>query len=110
MDEQDYDGGAVLIGETRPSRCVSAAEIDALLASRDAAADPARAMDTRADIATFKRALAKLPERPREVLRRMSVKGNTADDVAKQLHVSVLTVDADLKQALKHCARSMRRP
>jgi RNA polymerase sigma-70 factor, ECF subfamily len=84
---------------------VSAAEIDALLDIREDARDPAVVMEVCPGIEAFKRALAELPERPREVLRRMSIEGNTTHEVAKQLKVSVFTVEGDLKQALKHCSR-----
>jgi RNA polymerase sigma-70 factor, ECF subfamily len=89
---------------------VSASDIDAVLDVRDDAPDPARIVEARSDIEAFKRALDKLPERPREVLRRMSLEGKTAQEVAEQLQVSVRTVEADLKQALQHCAHSLRRP
>jgi RNA polymerase sigma-70 factor (ECF subfamily) len=89
---------------------VSAAEIDALLDVRDETPDPARIAEARSDVEAFKKALAELPERPREVLRQMAIEGRTAQDVAEQLKVSVRTVEADLAQALKHCAGSLGRP
>jgi RNA polymerase sigma-70 factor, ECF subfamily len=89
---------------------VSAAEIDALFDLRDDTPDPARVVEARSDIEAFKKALAELAERPREVLRQMSIEGRTAHEVAQQLQVSIRTVEADLAQALKHCARSLGRP
>ena len=83
---------------------VSAAEIDALLDVCDEGADPARVAEARSDIAAFKRALAALPARPREVLRSISIEGQPAHVVAARLNVSVRTVETDLKLALSHCA------
>lgn len=89
---------------------VTAVEVDAILNIRDDAPDPARIVEARSDIDAFRKALAELPERPREVLRRMSIEGRTAHEVAEQLQVSIRTVEADLAHALKHCARSLQRP
>jgi RNA polymerase sigma-70 factor (ECF subfamily) len=89
---------------------VSASEIDALLDIRDDAPDPAWVVEARSEIEAFKKALAELPERAREVLRRMSIEGKTAQQVAEELEVSVRTVEADLREALQHCARSLYRP
>lgn len=86
------------------SHRVSAAEIDALLDVSDEGADPARIAEARSDIEAFKRALAQLPSRPREVLRSMSIEEQPAHAVAARLNVSVRTVEADLKLALSHCA------
>lgn len=77
---------------------------------RDDAPDPARVVEARSEIEAFKKALAELPERAREVLRRMSIEGKTAQQVAEELEVSVRTVEADLREALQHCARSLHRP
>jgi RNA polymerase sigma-70 factor (ECF subfamily) len=88
---------------------VSKAEIDALFDIRDDAPDPARIAEARSDIDAFKKALAELPERPREVLRHMAIEGKTAQEAAGLLGVSVRTVEADLAQALKHCARYLGR-
>jgi RNA polymerase sigma-70 factor (ECF subfamily) len=83
---------------------VSASEIDALLDVRDDGPDPARVVEARSEIEAFKRALAGLPERPREVLRSISMEGKSAHEVAERLQVSVRTVESDLKLALNHCA------
>ena len=83
---------------------VSASEIDALLDVCDDGPDPARVVEARSEIEAFKRALAGLPERPREVLRSISIEGKSAHEVAERLQVSVRTVESDLKLALSHCA------
>jgi RNA polymerase sigma-70 factor (ECF subfamily) len=88
---------------------VGAAEIDALLDISDDAPDPARIVEARSEIEAFKRALAELPERPREVLRRISIEGAPAQEVAERLQVSVRTVESDLKLALGHCADKLGR-
>jgi RNA polymerase sigma-70 factor (ECF subfamily) len=89
---------------------LSAAEIEALLDVRDDAPDPARIVEARSEIQAFKKALAELPERPREVLRRMSIEGKTAQQVAEELDVSIRTVEVALREALRHCAESLHRP
>ena len=86
---------------------VSASEIDALLDIGDDAPDPARIVEARSEIEAFKRALADLPERPREVLRSISIEGLPAQEVAERLQVSVRTVESDLKLALSHCANKL---
>lgn len=91
------------------NRAVAAAEIDALLDVSDEAPDPARIVEARLEIEAFKRALAELPARPREVLHSISIEGRSADEVARQLDVSVRTVESDLRKALKHCAEELDR-
>jgi RNA polymerase sigma-70 factor (ECF subfamily) len=86
------------------SRNVSAAEIDALLDICDDGPDPARVAEARSEIEAFKRALEGLPERPRDVLRSVAVEGQSAQQVAERIGVSVRTVESDLKSALSHCA------
>lgn len=86
---------------------VSASEIDVLLDVCDDGPDPARIAEARSDIEAFKRALAELPPRPREVLRCISIEGHPAHEVAARLNVSVRTVESDLKLALSHCADSL---
>jgi RNA polymerase sigma-70 factor, ECF subfamily len=83
---------------------VSRTEVDALLDICDDAPDPAKVVEARSEIEAFKRALAELPVRPREVLRSISIDGKSRDEVAAHLQVSVRTVENDLKQALSHCA------
>jgi RNA polymerase sigma factor (sigma-70 family) len=83
---------------------VSATEIDALLDVRDEGPDPAEVAEARSEIEAFKRALAELPPRPREVLCSISIEGQRAQEVAARLQVSLRTVESDLKLALSHCA------
>jgi RNA polymerase sigma-70 factor, ECF subfamily len=82
----------------------SAAEIDALLDVCDEEPDPARIVEARSEIEAFKRALAQLPARAREVLHCIAVEGQSAQQVATRCGVSVRTVEGDLKLALNHCA------
>ena len=83
---------------------VSTAEIDALLDVSDEGPSPARIVEARSDIDAFKRALAELPARPRDVLYSVAIEGRSPQDVAARLGVSVRTVESDLKLALSHCA------
>lgn len=89
---------------------VPASEIDALIEVSDDTPDPARIAEARSDFEAFERALMQLPERPRTVLRMMSLEGKTAQETADHLGVSVRTVAADYRQALEHCAKSVDRP
>jgi RNA polymerase sigma-70 factor (ECF subfamily) len=82
----------------------SAAEIDALLDLCDDMPGPARIVEARSEVEAFKRALERLPARPREVLQSIAVEGQSAAQVAARCGVSVRTVEADLKLALTHCA------
>ncbi|WP_349254034.1 RNA polymerase sigma factor [Bradyrhizobium sp. CB1717] len=86
---------------------VSASEIDVLLDICDDEPDPARVVEARSEIEAFKRALAELPPRPREVLQSISIEGQPAHQVAARLKVSIRTVESDLKLALGHCADSL---
>jgi RNA polymerase sigma-70 factor (ECF subfamily) len=86
---------------------VSSSEIDALLDFSDDRPDPARIVESRSEIDAFKRALTKLPPRPREVLQSIAIEGQTAHQVAARLQVSVRTVESDLKLALGCCADSL---
>jgi RNA polymerase sigma-70 factor, ECF subfamily len=80
------------------------AEIDALLDICDEKPEPARIVEARSEVEAFKRALAQLPARPREVLHSIAVEGQSAEQVAARCGVSVRTVEGDLKLALNHCA------
>jgi RNA polymerase sigma-70 factor, ECF subfamily len=86
---------------------VSASEIDALLDVCDDGPDPARVAEARSEIEAFKRALAELPPRPREVLCSISIEGQRPQEVAARLRVSTRTVESDLKLALRHCADTL---
>lgn len=88
---------------------VSASEIDALLDVCDERPDPARIVEARSEIEAFKRALAELPARPREVLRSVSIEGRSPHEVAAELGVSVRTVESDPKLALSRCADCLDR-
>ncbi|QPF88406.1 sigma-70 family RNA polymerase sigma factor [Bradyrhizobium genosp. L] len=86
---------------------VSASEVDALLDVSDEGPSPARIVEARSDVDAFKRALAELPARPRDVLHSITIEGRSPHDVATRLGVSVRTVESDLKLALSHCANCL---
>jgi RNA polymerase sigma-70 factor (ECF subfamily) len=86
---------------------VSAAELDALLDVCDDGPDPARVAEARSEIEAFKRALAELPPRPREVLCSIAIEGQRPQEVAERFQVSVRTIESDLKRALAHCANTL---
>ncbi|MBB4198993.1 RNA polymerase subunit sigma-24 [Rhodoblastus sphagnicola] len=88
---------------------VSVAEIDSLVDVCDETPDPAMVAEARSDFKAFERALLDLPERPRQVLRLMSLEGKTAQETADHLNVSVRTVAADYQNALQQCAKSLNR-
>lgn len=88
---------------------VSAGEVDALLNISDEAPDPARIVEARQEIELFKRALSELSARPREVLSSIVLEGKSPQDVAARLHVSLRTVESDLREALRHCAKGLGR-
>lgn len=87
---------------------VSASEIDALLDIRDDAPDPARVVEARSEIEAFKKAFAELPERAR-CCAECPLKEKPPSKWRKNSR-SVRTVEADLREALQHCARSLHRP
>lgn len=85
----------------------SAAEIDAVFDVHDDTPGPAQIVEARSEIEAFKRALAELPARPREVLQSVAVEGQTVEQVAARHRVSVRTVEGDLRLALAHCAERL---
>lgn len=89
---------------------VSPEEIDAELKVACEMPTPAQTVEERSDFEAFERALMELPERPRLVLRMISIEGNTAEEAADRLGISVRTLTNDYRQALEHCARSIDRP
>ncbi len=89
---------------------VPASEIDALIEVTDETPSPAQIAEARSDFEAFERALMQLPERPRHVMRMMSLEGKTAQETAACLDVSARTVAADYQLALQHCAKSIGRP
>lgn len=89
---------------------VPASEINALLEVTDNNPSPAQIAEARSDFEAFERALRELPERPRHVLRMMSLEGKTAEQTAAALGVSVRTVASDYQRALQHCAKGVDRP
>jgi RNA polymerase sigma-70 factor (ECF subfamily) len=90
-------------------RRLIAAVVDDLLDICDESPDPARIAEARSEIEAFKRAMEELPARRREVLRSIAIEGRTTQEVAFSLQVTTRTVEADLKQALTHCADSLSR-
>lgn len=92
------------------NRRVSASEVDALLDVCDDGPDPARVAEARSEVEALKRALMRLKPRSREVLRSIAVEGQSAQEVAARLGVSLRTVESDLKLALSHCADSLDYP
>ncbi len=89
------------------SRRLGTSEDDVLLDIRDDKANPERVVEARSEIEALKRALAELPARPREVLHSISVEGQSAQQVATRLSVSIRTINGDLKLALSHCAKRL---
>jgi RNA polymerase sigma-70 factor (ECF subfamily) len=88
---------------------VGTGEIDALLNIVDEAPDPARIVEAWLEIEAFKRTLAELPARPREVLQGIMVEGRSPQVVAQDLGVSLRTVESDLREALASCAKGLDR-
>jgi RNA polymerase sigma-70 factor (ECF subfamily) len=90
-------------------RRASVGAVEAILDICDDAPDPARIAEARSEIEALERAMAELPARRREVLRRIAIEGQSAREVAVSLRVTTRTVETDLKQALTHCAGSLSR-
>lgn len=88
---------------------LNAQEIDALLDVGDDAPDPAQIAEARSEVEAFKRALAQLPPRSRDVLQSIAIDNLSPDAVAERLQVSRRTVESDLRSALKFCADSLGR-
>lgn len=92
------------------SRRLTVDEADALLQIPDDRPDAARTIEDRSEIDLLRRAIAELPERRRRVLQMSRIDGLPHRDIAKQLGVTVRTIETDLKQAVEHCAQRLKRP
>jgi RNA polymerase sigma factor (sigma-70 family) len=91
------------------SRRLTADEVDGLLDIPDDRPDAARVIEDRSEVSLLRRAIAELPERRRRVLLLSRIEGMPHRDIAKQLGVTVRTVEMDLKQAVEHCAQRLKR-
>jgi len=91
------------------SRRLTVDEVDLLLEIPDDRPDAARVIEDRSEMSLLRRAIAELPERRRRVLLLSRINGLPHRDIAKQLGVTVRTVEMDLKQAVEHCAQRLKR-
>ncbi len=75
--------------------------------SGDEGPSPARIVEARSDIDAFKRALAGLPARPRDVLRSIAVEGRSPHDVADPPRRQRANRRKRFELALSHCASGL---
>jgi RNA polymerase sigma-70 factor (ECF subfamily) len=91
------------------NRRLTVDEVDCLLDIADDSPDAARVMEDRSEVTLLRRAIAELPERRRRVLVLSRIEGIPNREIARQLGVTVRTVETDLKQAVEHCAERLQR-
>jgi RNA polymerase sigma-70 factor, ECF subfamily len=91
------------------SRSVTVYETDALLNFADDTPGPARVVEARSDVEAFKRAIAELPARRREILIAACMEEIPYRTIARRFGISVRTVQVEIKQALRHCASRLDR-
>lgn len=90
-------------------RRVSGTEVES--ASRPAAPhSPEQLLIDRETLAQVRQALADLPERTRHVFLLYRVDGLRHQDIADALSMSVSTVEKDVRRAMAHLTRRVRRP
>ncbi|ARP96344.1 RNA polymerase sigma factor [Bordetella genomosp. 13] len=87
----------------RDNALVSDSEREALMHIADEAADPARIVTARRDLAALEAALAELPARRRAMLAAARVDGLLNAEIAERFQVSVATVKKELQQGMQHC-------
>lgn len=92
------------------NRRLTIAEVDSLLDIPDDRPDAARIVEDRSEINLLRRAIAELPERRRRILILSRIDGMSNRDIARQLGVTVRTIETDLKQAIEHCTERLKRP
>ncbi|TCS15284.1 RNA polymerase sigma-70 factor (ECF subfamily) [Caulobacter sp. BK020] len=73
-------------------------------------ASPEQALIDRQTLALVREALADLPERTRNVFLLHRVDGMRHQDIAGALNMSVSTVEKDVRRAMAHLTRRVRRP
>lgn len=91
----------------RRRRTVS--ETDAAFELPDDKPGPDRVIEARSEIGALKRVIRDMPPRRREIFMAAFVAEEPLKQIAERFHVSVRTVQVELKQALVHCAVRLNR-
>lgn len=91
------------------SRLLSAAEIAAFIDIPDDGPDPLRVLEWRIELEQFKKALAELPDRRRDVFVAAHVEHLPHGEIAKRFGVNIRTIEFDLQYAMEHLCRRLGR-
>jgi RNA polymerase sigma factor (sigma-70 family) len=82
-------------------------ELDELVHIVDEAGDPERIASARSDVRALSLVLARMPARRRAILVAARVDGQLNSEIAASLHVSVSTVEKELRAALAFCKKHL---
>lgn len=93
--------------QRRQSRNLPFDEINALMQLADSAPGPAQTIEARSQLDTVLKLLERMPERRREIIVLVHMEGMTQPEVAKQLGVSLRTVEYELKHAHDYLSSRM---
>ena len=84
-------------------------DIAALAGIADEAPDASRIAEGRAALADLQAALAELPPREQAVFHETFLGDATQQDLARRFNVTVRTIQTDLRHAVDHCTRRLRK-
>ncbi|UXH77421.1 RNA polymerase sigma factor [Roseateles amylovorans] len=92
------------------SRMLSTEEVDELMQSLpDPSPGPAELAEIRSEMDGLMAALADMPQRRREIVLLVRLEGWQQKEVARQLGISLRTVESELKAAQEFCAERLNR-
>ncbi len=84
-------------------------DVASLAGIADDAPDPAAIAESRAAMSELRQALAELPARQQTVFQESFVGDAKQEDLARRFNVTVRTIQNDLRHAVEHCARRLRK-
>jgi len=95
--------------ERAEKRMLTAVELDELWRLGDDTVDPETAAAARSDLALFRTALSELSPRGQAILIAARVEELPHDVIAERFGISTRMVQIELRHALEHCARRLKR-
>lgn len=82
-------------------------ELSELVHLVDEVGDPERIASARSDVRALSLVLGRMPARRRAILVAARVEGQLNGEIAERLHVSVSTVEKELRAALEYCKKHL---
>lgn len=91
------------------ARYLSAGEVEALAYIPDEAPLPSAVVESRQELKLLTAALDELPLRRREIALAAWARALSHKEIAAEFGISVRTVQTEIKNAMEHCARRLKR-